>query len=113
MERTFLNGLVEGGYIEAYSLDMQRGTITMRVDVLENDRLSSYDISFERVSRFTYDTEQSWFGSDYRLQVTELYVDEAPESSSSEEWQVTISVWDLAHLTIRCSTVLIDGEALQ
>lgn len=112
MERTALNGLVEGGYIEAYSFDMRAALVTMRVDVLDGERLSTYVIRFERVSRLTYDTEQSWFGADYRLQLTELYVDEVPESSSSEEWQVTISMWDTARLTVRCSVILVDEEVL-
>ena len=85
----------------------------MTVDVVDGDHLSSYEIRFERVSQLKYDTEQSWRGEDYRLQVTELYLDAAPESSGSEEWQVTISIWDTAHLTIRCSTIIINGEVLR
>jgi hypothetical protein len=113
MDRTMLSRSLNGGYIEQYDFDMRRNLIAMRVDVLENGALSSYDIRFEQVSRFVFETESRSGGAEDRLELTELRIDAAPEASSSEEWEVTISMWDMTHLTLRCSAITIDGDVLR
>lgn len=113
MRRAAFPEALNGGYIEEYGFDMRQNIVTMRVDVLDNGMLSSYDVRFERVSHLLYETESTSVSADDRLQVTELYIDEAPEDSKTEEWQVTISMWDTSHLTIRCSSITVDGLSLQ
>src|SRR5690349_9784400 len=100
MDRASLGQSLNGGYIEEYNFDMHKNAFSMRVDVLENGVLSSYSVRFEKVSRFTFETES--IGEGERLELTELWIDSAPETSSSEEWNVTISMWDMTHITLRC-----------
>jgi hypothetical protein len=113
MERGMLSGSLNGGYIEQYNFDMRRNLLSMRIDVLENDVLSSYDVEFQQVSHFVFETETRTGSAEDRLELTELWIDAAPETSSSEEWAVTISMWDMTHITIRCSTITVDGDALR
>ena len=113
MDRVAISSVLEGGYIESYGIDLRANVVTMQVDVLDKGCLSRYELQFDKVSHISYDTEQSWRGQDYRLQVTELSLVTAPETSGSEEWETTISFWDIAHLTIRCSSILVDGVTLR
>lgn len=113
MERGMLSGSLNGGYIEQYNFDMRRNLLSMQVDVLENDVLSSYDVEFQQVSHFAFETETRTGTPEDRLELTELWIDAAPETSSSEEWTVTISMWDMTHVTIRCSTITVDGDVLR
>jgi hypothetical protein len=112
MDRTTIGQSLKGGYIEEYDFDMRRNRVTMRVDVLENEVLATYDVRFEKVSHFSFDTESLSTGGD-RLELTELWVDTAPETSESEEWAVTISMWDMTHIVLRCSLITIDGSVLR
>ena len=112
MDRTKLNDVLNGGYIEEYELDMRRNRFSMRVDVLENGALSSYNVRFEKVSHFQFDTESLSEGGD-RLQLTELWIDAPPEKSSSEEWEVTISIFDMSHIRLRCSVISVDDAVLR
>lgn len=97
MERTELNGILTGGSIEQYDLDVRRNRLTMVIHVLENGKLSQHDVLFEKVSRFTYETESKSDAGE-RLEVTELWVDAGPESSATEEWDILISIFDLSHI---------------
>lgn len=83
----------------------------MRVDVLENGTLSQYDVTFSGVSQLQFDSESDSTGD--RLELTDLWIEMSPENSSTEEWGVLISIWDLTHLRIRCSTITVDGDALK
>jgi hypothetical protein len=112
MQRTDLATTVNGGYIEEYELDIRRKLLTLRVDVLDGDALSSYDLRFELLSHFEYDTE-SRSDPEARLQLTELWLDAPPESSPTEEWSITISIYDLAHMRLRCSVISVDGQILK
>jgi hypothetical protein len=112
MERLELPAAVNGGYIEAYELDLRRKLLALRVDVLDGETLSSYSLRFERLSHFEYDTE-SRSDPEARLQLTELWLDAPPEGSPTEEWSVTISIFDLSHIRLRCSVITVDGEALR
>lgn len=85
----------------------------MRVEVLDNDNLSAYDVLFEKLDYVQYTAEPSCTGEDRRLQVTEISLDSAPKHSPTEEWQVTINMWDNTYLMIRCSTIQVDGEPLR
>jgi hypothetical protein len=113
MERALLAPSLKGGYIEEYQFDMRRNFVSMRVDVLENDVLSRYDLEFHQVSHFSFETETRKGSADDRLEITELWIDATPEASGSEEWDVTISMWDLSHLRVRCSTIVVDGIVLR
>lgn len=112
MQRSDLPATVNGGYIEEYELDLRRELLVLRVDVLDGDRLSSYDLRFELLSHFEYDTESRRGDPEARLQLTELWLD-PPERSPTEEWGVTISIFDLSHLRLRCSSISVDGEPLR
>lgn len=112
MQRTDLPTAVNGGYIEEYELDLRRELLSLRVDVLNGDTLSSYDLRFELLSHFEYDTESRRGDSEARLQLTELWLD-PPEGSPTEEWGVTISIFDLSHIRLRCSVISVDGEVLK
>jgi len=111
MDRSSLSKSVNGGYIERYEVDLLRNAVVLRVDVLDEDTLTSYDLRFERLSHFSVDSES--VGDKERLELTELWIDSAPESSSSEEWSVIVSIWDITHLRIRCSVIRVDGEPLR
>jgi hypothetical protein len=113
MERAVLGRSLQGGYIEEYEFDMRRNSVSMRVDVLENDVLSRYDLEFHQVSYFSFETETRKGSAGDRLEITELWIDATPEASGSEEWELTISMWDLSHLRIRCSTIVVDGMVLR
>ena len=113
MNRAALEAALEGGYIEQLNFDVFNNTLSLKIEVLDNGNLSIYDVLFERLGYVEYTAEPSWTGSDRRLQVTELNLESAPEHSSSEEWQVTINMWDNSYLTVRCSVIRIDGETLR
>lgn len=49
---------------------------------------------------------------DDRLELTELWVDTVSETSEFDEWSVTISMWDMTHIQLRCSVITIDGDVL-
>jgi hypothetical protein len=112
MQRADLAVRVNGGYIEAYELDLRRKLLALRVDVLDGDTLSNYDLHFELLSHFEYDTE-SRSDAEARLQLTELWLDAPPEGSPTEEWNVTISIFDMSHIRLRCSIISVDGEILR
>jgi hypothetical protein len=112
MNRTTVAQALNGGYIEEYNLDMRRNRFTMRVDVLENSALSRYALLFEKISRFEFRTDSKSDAGD-RLQLTEMSIDLTPEQSSSEEWEVTMSMFDMSYLTLRCSLILVGGEAMR
>ena len=111
MEHTVVGKLLSGGYIEQHDFDMRNDRFNMRVDVLSNDILSSYDVRFEKVSYVAFENEST--RKDDRLQFTEIGFEETPGLSSSEEWTVIISMWDTTHLTIRCSAIEVNGEPLR
>ena len=111
MDRTALKQMLDGGYIEDYAFDMKANTFTIRVEVRDNDGLSSYDVRFEVLSQFLFDSESR--GIKERLELTEIWIKETPEASSSEEWTVVISMWDMTHVTIRCTSILVDGDPVR
>ena len=113
MNRVQLSDALSGGYVETYSLDLSNKTFTMHVEVFDEDgreQLSVYDVTFSKCSRFALEDESGhpW----ERIQVMEVWIEEEPQSSASEEWQVLISLWDTAHLSIRCAGILVNGEPL-
>ena len=110
MQRESFATALEGGFIEEYSLDLLAKALTMRVDVLDAERLSSYQIGFVGISLLEFHDEsvRQW----ERIEVTEIRIEEAPERSSTEEWKVWINFWDAAQLTLRCAAIRVDGEAL-
>ena len=111
MDRAVLPQALNGGYIEEYELDLRRNLFAMRVDVLDNDVLSSYNVRFEKLSQFAMDSES--LGDKERLELTEIWIDSTPESSSTEEWSITISMWDMTHIRLRCAVIVIDGAPLR
>jgi hypothetical protein len=112
MQRADLATAVNGGYIEEYELDLRRKLLVLRVDVLDGQTLTSYELRFELLSHFEYDTE-SRSDSEARLQLTELWLDASPEDSPTEEWSITISIFDLSHIRLRCSVISVDGQTLK
>jgi len=102
---------IAAGYIERHVLDLTSKSFLLTVHVLSNGILTVYEIGFEHVSHFVFDDNQ--VGEWERIQLTELWMDAAPETSASEEWEVTISLWDLAHIRLRCMRVLVDDEPLE
>jgi hypothetical protein len=112
VERNALIEALSGGYIEHYELDLRRKALVLRVEMLNGETLSSYEIRCELLSFFAYDTE-SRSDSDARLQLTELSINAAPGNSPSEEWDITISIFDMSHIQIRCSTIVVDGQTLR
>jgi hypothetical protein len=111
MDRTTLPQALNGGYIEQYEFDLHRNLFAIRVDVLDNDVLSSYEVRFEKLSHFSVDSES--IGDKERLELTEMWIDTTPESSSTEEWSITISMWDITHIRLRCAVIVIDGAPLR
>lgn len=109
--RSEVSEALQGGYIEQYTFDLQRNSIVLRVDVIDAGTLSRYEVVFAKVSRFEFATD-SRSDAGNRLQVTELWVDTAPEGSATEEWTITISIFDMSHLRIRCTSILVDGETV-
>lgn len=112
MNRDSLSHALVGGSIEQYDFDIRRNRLTMRIGVLENGVLSVYAIEFEKVSRFEFETESKSDAGEH-LELTEIWIEVAPEASRSEEWEVTVSVFDMTHLHVRCSTIWVDGELLK
>ena len=108
MDHTRVGPLLDGGYIEAYDFDMRSDRLTMRVDVLNDGRLASYDLRFTKISLFVFDNESN--RKDDRLELTEIAFEELPSHSSTEEWKVVISMWDTTHLTVRCSVIELDDD---
>ena len=111
MERAALKQAVDGSYIEKYRFDINASAFIMNVDVLEADILSTYEVQFAKMSRFLFESESR--GVKDRLELTEMWIDETPEASSSEEWAVTISMWDMTHIAIRCASIVVDGDPLR
>ena len=79
--------------------------------MLENGKLSTYDVLFRSVSYFSFADNQA--GDWDRLELTDLWVDALPAASSTEEWEVTMSLWDLAQVKVRCSGIALDGEVVR
>jgi hypothetical protein len=110
VDHTRIGQLLDGGYIEKYDFDMRNDRLTLQIDVLDHGQLTSFDLQFAKVSLFVFDNESN--RKDDRLEFTEIYFEEIPSHSSTEEWKVTISLWDTTHLTIRCSAIELDNEAV-
>lgn len=111
MDRAALKLAVDGGYIEKHRFDINANAFIMNVDVLEAGTLSTYEVRFESLSHFLFESESR--GVKDRLELTEMWIDETPEASSSEEWAVTISMWDMTHIAIRCASIVVDGDPLR
>jgi hypothetical protein len=112
MDRAVLSTLLEGGYIEQYSFDMRLNAVAVRVSVLDGETLSIYHLCFHRVSQFSFETETRRGTPDDSLQVTEFLIDCGPEASGTEEWSVSINMWDASFLRIHCSAFIVDDEAV-
>ena len=112
MQRHHLSDAVNGGYIENEVLDLRRGALSLRVEVLDNGRLTGYDIVFQKVSHLEFETDSRSDAGD-RLQMTELWIDAGPEESPTEEWAITISIFDLTHIRLRCSSITVDRETVR
>jgi hypothetical protein len=110
MESAQLPGLVSGGYISQYLLDLHTGTFSLRVDVA-NETVISYHLQFDKLSHFAVDSERDT--DKERLEVTEMWIDATPESSSTEEWSVIISMWDLTHIRLNCARISVNGTWLR
>ena len=111
MERRLFAKSLNEGYIERHTLDLSHQRFAIQVHVLERGVLSVYEVEFAGVSHFQFDDKQ--VGDWERLQLTQLWIDEAPENSGTEEWAVSFSLWDLAHVTLRCTSISIDGESVR
>jgi len=111
VDRHSLSRTLCAGYIEQHLFDLERKLFSITVHVLEDATLSVYDVQFLGVSRFLFEDNQA--GEWERLQLTELWLDAAPEASGTEEWEVTLSLWDLAHISVKCTGIVIDGEPLR
>jgi hypothetical protein len=111
MDRATLKQAIAGGYIEQYGLDMGKSSFSMRVDVLDNGVLSRYDMRLEGITRFAYESESESTGD--RLELTDIWIEMAPEQSGTEEWHILISIWDLTHIRIQCARIVVDDEALR
>ena len=111
MNRDTLAHTLSGGYIERHAFDIEKRLFLMNVHVLENGVLSTYDVRFQGISLFSFTDNQA--GEWERIQLTELWIDAKPEESGTEEWEVTMSLWDLAHLKLRCSNITIDDDSLR
>ena len=111
MDRHSLSRLLTAGYIEQHSLDLGKKRLALEVHVLEGSVLSVHEVVFDRLSHLQFDDEQvaEWD----RLELTELWIDSGPESSSTEEWEVSFSLWDLAHVNLRCGSIEIDDVQLR
>ena len=113
MDRAGVPGQLNGGYIEEYDLDLRRNRMSLSVSVYdEEERAVRYEVAFESISRVCFETTSRREAGD-RLQLTEIWVENGPESSGSEEWDILISIFDLSHLRVRCSGVSIDGETVR
>ena len=108
MERDELNGMLHGGAMEYFDFDPRQNLLSMHVTVLENGSSTRYQVQFEGISQFEFESESKKNGGD-RLELTELWVDLAPESSKTEEWEITISIYDMTTLRIRCSSLSVNG----
>ncbi len=110
MHRQELTEALSGGYVQTYSLDLLEKSFSMHIDVLDGETSSSYDLLFDTVRRFTLEDEalSPW----ERLELTEIVIEHPPEESGTEEWEIWISFWDVAHLSLRCRSVLVDGRPL-
>lgn len=110
MDRATLPRLINEGYITRHALDLYRNVFAMRVDVLDNGVTSSYDIEFAKIAHFEMDSESRH--DKERIELTELWIDAGPSASPAERWSVTISIWDLTHVRLRCGLIKVDGQAL-
>jgi hypothetical protein len=108
--QSFIDAL-NAGYIDSHLLDLGKKSFRMEVHVLDRAALSVYDVTFHGVSHFNFDDQQ--VGEWERLQLTEIWIDNAPENSGSEEWEVSFSLWDLAHVKLRCMSITVDEEAIR
>jgi len=112
LDRASFPQALSGGYIEEYNFDVGEGCFDFRVEALNNGAPSSYAVSCRHVSLLEYRDDQLGAIGE-RLQLTELWIEDAPERSPSEEWQLLLSLWDLAHIRVRCGSVVIDGVPLR
>src|SRR5688500_15703219 len=106
VERNRLPEALNGGYIEHYEIDLRRQALVLQVDVLDGGVLSHFHVLFELLSYLEYESE-SRSDSEARLQLTEIWIDSSPDASATEEWEVTISIFDLSHIRLRCTRITI------
>ena len=111
MDRSVLKPSLVGGYIERYAINLTTKTVELEVHVLERGVLSRYNVLFAEVSHLTYEDAKTnpW----ERLELSDLWIDAGPEQSQTEEWEVTLSLWDVAQLRIRAANVSVDGDRLR
>jgi len=102
---------LSGGYIERHTFDLGAKAFTMNVSVLENAVLSMYAVTFVSVSHFAFVDNQ--VGEWERLELTQMWIVASPAASGSEEWEVTLSLWDLAQVELRCAAISVDGESVR
>lgn len=111
MDRSSLAASLNGGYITEYDFDLRRNLLALQVEVLDSGILSRYNVRFEQLSHFSLESES--IRDKDRLELTEIWIDSTPEASSSEEWELTISMWDITHIQLRCAVVNVDGVSLK
>ena len=111
MDRSAFKTSLVGGYIEHYTINLTSKTVELEVHVLERGVLSRYDVLFAEVSYLAFEDAKSnpW----ERIELSDLWIDYGPEQSRTEEWEVTLSLWDVAKLNIRAAILSIDGERLR
>lgn len=111
MQRQGFREALAGGYFQSYELNLLEKAFLMQIHVLDQGVLSSYDVTFEGISRLLIEDEtaSSW----ERIELTDIWIESGPEGSSAEEWEILMSLWDVVHIRIRCASLLVDGEPLQ
>ena len=105
-----MKAALEGGYISSVNLDMLQNSLQLMVEVLDHGGLSRYSLQFASMSTFSFETVSKVGGE--RLQLTEMWIQETPSGSSTEEWSVLVSIFDTTHLRIKCTRIALDGVTI-
>ncbi|SRR6266540_3086472 len=111
MEPAELSHALSGGYVLRYALDLLAKTFSLGVEVLENGVLSHYEIVFRGVSHFALEDQS--LGGWERIELTEIMIDKLPQESSTEEWELSMNLWDIAELSVRCQSIEVDGAPIE
>lgn len=110
MDRESFGESLQGGYVTHHGLDLTLKEFKLTVEVLENGVLAEFHVVFHGISRYEFSDPKSntWD----RIEITDVCIEDSPELSSSEEWNIWFNFWDAAELTIHCAAIHVDGVML-
>lgn len=111
-DRQSLPALLESGFIVESNLSLDDLSFSCTVEVMEHGSVTRYDLVFHHLTYFGLESEAGHREKGDRVELTQLWVEAAPEDSAREDWEIGISSYDLTILRLRSARITVDGITL-